>query len=124
MSYSRPSTYQLMVYAAYGFYLLLGLAWFLLSWFNNGRLNLQALFLVLVFGVQCYHRHLLTNLILGVVGLFASIFMLLQALNFAIPAAHGQSMDTISRVLITLPLVSIVASGILVFSYYKLNFKS
>ncbi len=118
---ARPSTYQVLVYVAYGFYILLGLVWFLLGFMNTpGKVNPFAFFIMLAFGLQTYYRHLLTNLILGIIGLFFSIFMmLLPALNMALqPAAKGSALP-----LMLVSVASVAFSGILIFSYLKLNFK-
>ncbi len=116
----RPSTYQVLVYVAYGFYILLGLVWFLLGILNTpSKTNPLAFFIALTFGLQAYYRHLLTNLILGIVGFFLSILILLSALNLALqPTAKGGALP-----LILISVASLGLSGILIFSYLKLNFK-
>jgi hypothetical protein len=115
--------YEVLVYVAYGFYILLGLTWFIISFMSNGRFNVQAFFLIAVFAVQAWYRHILTNLILGVISLALSIFMLLQEIEAGNLFAKGASFDGLTKALIGFSFVSIVMSIILVFSYLKLSFK-
>jgi hypothetical protein len=121
---TKPSGYQLLVYIAYGFYILLGLSWLgagLLA--KPSHINPFAILIMLVFGLQAYYRHVLTNLILGVLCLFFSIFMmLLPSLNVALqPSAKGSMPYAIPLVFVSLS--SVILAGILIFSYMKLNFK-
>ena len=120
---NRTGAYQIWVYIAYGFYFLLSLSWFLVSLFNGEPINFVAFFLTVVFGTQIYYKHLLANLIIGVITLFGSIFMLLQALNYVIPQAKTGRLEFFDKFLVAMPILSILMSGILIFSYLKLNFK-
>lgn len=123
MVQSRVSTYQVLVYLAYGFYFLLGASWFGLGMYNGGHFNSAAFFILAIFATQMYYKNLLANLILGIVGLLFSIFMLLQALNYAIPAAKKGPLPAFQQVLVAVPVVSVIMAGVLIFSYLKLNFK-
>ena len=72
----KVSGYQLLVYIAYGFYILFGLTWFLIT-LKSGQFNFTAFFIVAAFGSQVYYRHIFTNLIFGILCLVGSIFFLL-----------------------------------------------
>ena len=120
---NRTSAYQVWVYIAYGFYVLLSLSWFLVGLVKGGHTNFIALFLTIVFATQAYYKHLLANLIIGVITLFGSIFMLLQALNFVISDAKTRQLELIDKVVVSIPIISILMSGVLIFSFLKLNFR-
>ena len=121
----KTATYQKLVYVAYGFFIVLGLAWYLLGIMNDSRyIQPFSFFIVLAFGLQAYYRHLLTNLILGILALFFSIFMmLLPSLNYAIVAAQRNSFTWNAFFMIATSILSVALSGILIFSYMKLNFR-
>ena len=119
----KVTLYEILVFVAYGFYILLGATWFLMSFSGSGRFNYQAFVLTVVFAVQAYYRHRLTNLILGVLTLFLSIFMLMDVLNTFDLMAKGAVVDGFIKSLIALCFVSIILSGLLMFSYLKLSFK-
>ncbi len=119
----RTSTYQLLVYFAYGFYFLLGLTWFIMSFMNGGRFNPSAFFVVVIFGAQMYYRHLMTNLILGIITLLFSIYMFLYALNGALTSAHNGSLMLFDKLMVAMSALSIIFAGVLIFSYLKLSFK-
>jgi glycerol uptake facilitator-like aquaporin len=119
----RAGSFLKWVYIAYSFYFLLGLSWFLVSLIKGGHFNPTAFFITVIFGAQFYYKHLIANLVLGVLSLFFSIFMLLQALNMVIPAASHRQLEVFDKVIVSIPIVSLVMSGVLVFSYIKLNFK-
>ena len=104
-------------------FLLLSLSWFLMGFIKGGHVNLVAFFVSVVFGTQMYYKHLLANLIIGVITLFASIFMLLQALNYVIPDSKTRPLELFDKFLVAMPITSIIMSDILIFSYLKLNFK-
>jgi hypothetical protein len=115
--------YQALVFIAYAFYILLGASWFYMSFSGSGRFNYQAFMLAVVFGVQAYYRHRLTDLILGVLTMFLSIFMLMDVLNTFDLMAKGAVIDGFIKILLGLCFFSIIMSGILMFSYLKLSFK-
>jgi hypothetical protein len=119
----KITLYEVLTFIAYGFYILLGATWFLTSFSASGRFNYQAFTLTVVFAVQTYYRHRLTNLILGVLTLFLSIFMLMDVLNQFDLMAKGATFDGFIKSLIALCFFSIIMSGILMFSYLKLSFK-
>ena len=123
MGNKKLSFYEILVFVAYGFYMLLGLVWFLMSMFRNHEFNAQGLFIVVVFATQVYFRHRLTNLILGILTLFFSIWMLLDVVNSFNLMAKGAQMDVLSRGLMIFCVFSMIMSGILIFSYTKLSFK-
>ena len=124
MAGNRKATFfEICVYIAYGFFILLGAIWFLVNFVKTGHFNYQAFMLTAVFGIQAYFRHRLTNLILGILVLFLSVFMLLDVISEFNLMAKGAVYDALVRSLMALSLLSIALSGILIFSYTKLSFK-
>ena len=116
----KTTLYQKLVYVAYGYYLLLGGAWLLITLLSAGHFNLTAFIIVLVFGLQAYFRHLLANLIIGVVALFLSFFMLMDVLNTFDLLSKNAEFNTVARILLAMAVCSIGMAGILIFSYSKL----
>ena len=123
MDRRKLSLYEILVFVVYGFYLLLGLVWFVMSLSQTRQFNPEAFFIVVAFAAQFYYRHRLTNLILGILALFFSIWMLLDVINSFDLMAKGAHMDGLSEGLMVFCIVSMVMSGILIFSYTKLSFK-
>jgi len=119
-----PKGYERFVFIAYGFYILLGGSWLVLGLLRTHAVNPYALLVVAAFGAQLYYRHLLTNLILGVLTLFGSVMMLLEALNLMAAAQKAHTAATGAQLMVALPIVSLLLSGVLIFSFQKLNFKS
>jgi len=115
--------YEILVFIAYGFFLLLGLAWLLVSMLSGGFFNIVAFVIVAVFGAQFYFRHRVANFVIGILTLFFSIWMLLDVVNTLNLMAKGAGGDGYSRGWLWFCLVSIIMSGILMFSYTKLSFK-
>ena len=120
---TKSSRYLIYVYIAYAFYILLALLWFFMGYMNSGKANPYALFIVLVFGVQCYYRHLLTNLILGIFTLLGSIFMFLEAVQSAVLASRAGTIMFFDRFLVGMATFSLVMSLVLIFSFMKLGLK-
>ena len=123
MGNKKLSFYEVLVFVAYGYYLLLGLVWFGMSLWGGHQFNTEALFIVVVFATQLYYRHRLTNLILGILSLFFSIWMLLDVFNSFDLMAKGARIDGLSGGLIGFCFMSMIMAGILIFSYAKLSFK-
>ena len=123
MAKTKYSAYEILVFVAYGFYLLLGGAWFVMSLVQGHQLNLQALFIIIVFATQVYFKHRLTNLIVGILTLFFSIWMLLDVINSSNLMAKGAVIDGLDKGLMAFCIFSMIMSGILIFSYTKLSFK-
>lgn len=123
MPEKKAQGFQLAVFIAYGFYLLLGLSWFIIALLNGGHFNTIALGMTILFGAQYYYRHLITNLVLGIILLFMSIFMLLQSINGAVAASRAGNLLFFDKFLIGMSVTSIIMSGILIFSYIRLGFK-
>ena len=119
----KLSFYEVLVYVAYGFFLLFGLLWFLLTLSNSHVFNTQALVIIVAFATQLYYKHKLTNLILGVLALFFSIWMLLEVVSGNDTGVKHASYDGFSIGLICFFSFSIIMSAILIFSYTKLSFK-
>jgi hypothetical protein len=122
MRNQKVGGYQLLVYIAYGFFILLGLSWFLMT-LKDGHFNFMAFFIVAAFGSQVYYRHIFTNLIFGILCLVGSVFCLMEVISIFDLMAKGAQFDGLVKSLIALSLLSIVMSGILIFSYTKLSFK-
>ena len=123
MTAKKPSFYEVLVYVSYGFYILLGLVWFIMSLISNKSFNIQAFVLIAVFAIQGYYRHILTNLILGIISFALSIFMLLEVIASADLFAKNAVADGLTKSLLAFCFLSIVMSVILIFSYLKLSFK-
>ena len=123
MGKQKLSSYEVLVFVAYGYFLLLGLAWFVMSMIGNHQFNAQALFIVIAFAAQIYFKHRLTNLILGILCLFFSIWMLMDVFSSFDLMAKGAHIDGLSGGLMTFCFVSMIMSVILVFGYTKLSFK-
>jgi hypothetical protein len=115
--------FEVLVFVAYAFYILLGGTWFTMSFSASGHFNYQAFMLTVVFAVQAYYRHRLTNLILGILTMFLSFFMLMDVLNTFNLMAKGAAIDGLVKSLLGLCCLSIIMSGILMFSYLKMSFK-
>lgn len=122
MEKKKLGFYEILVFVAYGFYFLLGLVWFVMS-FMGHQFNLQALILVIAFGAQIYFKHRLTNLILGIFVLFFSIWMLMDVFSSFDLMAKNTRIDGLSGGLMAFCFLSMVMAGILIFSYTKLSFK-
>jgi len=119
MARQRVHFFQVLVNIAYGYFLLFFLTWFVMSLANSHRFNYIAFVLTAAFGLMAYFKKPMANLIAGLIFLFISIYWLLESLSGIKP---GQ-MDALDRVLISLPAITLIMSGILVFSYMRLNFK-
>jgi hypothetical protein len=111
--------YEKLVYVVYGYFILLGLAWLLASFAFGGGLNYWALLTVASFGAQAYFRKKLTNLILGVLILGASIFWSLEFISMGAKTGYDAFVNT----MLGITVASIVMAIILVFSYTKLSFR-
>jgi len=123
MGNKKLSFYEVLVLGAYGYYLLLGLVWFGMSLWGSHQFNAEALFIVVAFATQFYFKHRLTNLILGILALFFSIWMLLDVFSSFDLMAKGAHIDGLSGGLMVFCFVSMIVAGILIFSYTKLSFK-
>ena len=123
MGNKKLSFYEVLVFVAYGFYLLLGVVWFTMSLMNSHQFNTEAFFIVVVFATQVYFKHKLTNLILGILTLFFSIWMLMDVFSSFNLMAKGVHIDGLSGGLMTFCFFSMIMAGILIFSYTKLSFK-
>lgn len=119
----KITAFEILVYIAYGFYILLGATWFVISFIDWRNFNYQAFSLVAIFSAQAYFRHRLTNLILGILSLFFSIFMVLSVIDTFNLMAPNATYDALTKALLALSLCSMGMSIILMFSYTKLSFK-
>jgi hypothetical protein len=123
MGKQQLTFYEVLVFVAYGYYLLLGLVWFIMSLAGSHQFNAEAFFIIVIFSAQLYFRHRLTNLILGILSLFFSIWMLLDVFSSFDLMAKGAHIDGLSGGLMCFSFLSMVMAGILIFSYTKLSFK-
>lgn len=112
---STRSAYRVLVYIAYGYFILLSLAWLVAS-SRAGGINFTALIAFLLFSVQAYLKNRYGHLLLGIVTLAMSIFMTLQSLSFA----GSGGFDGFAKLLLSMSVVSVVLSLILLFGYIKL----
>ena len=113
------SFYEKLVFIAYGYFIVLGFAWLLASFFYGGYFNYWAFFTIAAFGAQAYFRKKLTNLILGVLVLGVGIFWSLQFIWMGSKTGY----DFFVKTMLGISVVSIIMSVILIFSYTKLSFK-
>lgn len=118
MSNNKITFYERLVYAVYGYFILVAAAWFILRFYFAGRFDPWAFCTLGIFAVQAYYRHRLTNLILGILGLAVSIFWLLE---FTALGQHG-GFNAFVDVMLGIFLLTLISSGILIFSYTKLSF--
>ena len=110
--------YEGLVFVAYGYYILLGFSWFLASFIWGGFFNYWAFATILIFGVQAYFRQKLTNLILGILTFGLAIFSALQFTWMGSKTGY----DLFVNIMLGVSILSIIISGILIFSYLKLSF--
>jgi hypothetical protein len=115
--------FEIMVYVAYAFFILLGGCWLVISFMSSRQFNPEAFTIVAIFGIQAYFHHRLTNLILGILALGFSIFMLLEVISSFDLMAKEAVFDGLVKSLMSLSVCSIIMSCILIFSYIKLSFK-
>ena len=123
MAKKKKTFYEILVYVAYGFYILLGLSWFVVSFLNGSGFNPTAFFILGAFSVQAYYQHRLTNLILGFLALFFSIYVLMGEISTFNLMGKDAVYDAFVKVTIGMLLFSMVLSVVLVFSYLKMSFK-
>jgi len=119
----KRSVFDVLVWVAYSFYILLGANRFLMSFASGGHFNYQAFVLMVVFAVQAWYRHRLTNLILGVLTMFLSFFMLMDVLSSYDLLGKNANFDGLAKSLVGMCVFSVIMSGILMFSYLKLSFR-
>ena len=124
---NKITFYEILVFVAYGFFLLLGLTWFIVSLVNHKAdsswFNPWAFIIVVAFGIQFYYRHKLTNLILGVLSLFFSIWLLMAVIEEFDLMAKGATYDSFIKGALCFGLISVIMSVIIIFGYTKLSFK-
>lgn len=119
MDKKKVTSYEILVYVAYGYFIALGLAWLILSFAWGSYFNYWAFLVILLFAVQAWYKHKLTNLILGVLALPLSIY---GALEF-FWAGGTSGFDPFVKMMIALSVVGMIMAGILLFSYMKLGIK-
>ena len=104
---------------AYGYYILLGLAFTLMAFVLWRAFNYEGFFVAVIFGVQVYFKHRLMNLLLGIPILALSIYW---ALEFMLMGGKT-GFDFFVDAMMGLSVTSIIMSVILIFGYTKLSFK-
>ena len=120
MGEHKLSLFEKLVYAAYSYYILLGLVWLIMNMVFGHYFNSYPFVVVAVFSAQAYFKHKLSNLLLGVILFFLSIYSVLEFLLMA--GKTGFSVFPV--VMMVLSALSVGFSGILIFSYMKLSFQS
>ncbi len=119
MEKKKLSAYEVLVYIAYAYFILLGSIDLVLSYLWGGVFSYLAFFVVVVFAMQAWHKHKLINLILGVLVLACSIFATLEFLA----KGHKIGFNFFVGVMSGISIGGILMGGILIFSYTKLSFK-
>jgi|GEM_PF-1133470 hypothetical protein len=102
---------------AYGFYLLVGITWVIMSFIFGHYFNYTACLVTAMFGVQAYHKNKLLDLLLGIVLLFLSVYSLFDFLVMG----DKSGFDLFVNVMAGVSFTSIIMAGLLVFSYLKLS---
>ncbi len=115
------AVYKKFVYVAYAFFILLAITWFGINFYNGQHINVIAIGVAAIFGVQIYHMNRIVNLILGIILLPVSLYMLLQFLSIGLRNPNG--FDVFDSSMSTLSFASFIFSAILMFSYLKLSFE-
>ncbi len=113
------SFYEKLVFVAYGYFILLGLSWFLGSLVWGSFFNYWASATVLVFAAQAYFRQKLTNLILGILILGVAIYWTMEFIMVGSKTGY----DFFVNFMLGVFIISIIMAGILIFSYTKLSFQ-
>ncbi len=119
MEKQKLSVYEVLVYIAYAYFILLGSIDLILSFLWGGVFSYLGFFVVAVFALQAWHKHKLLNLILGVLVLACSIFATLEFLA----KAHKIGFNFFTGVMSGISLGGILMGIVLIFSYTKLSFK-
>jgi hypothetical protein len=115
----RITVFEVLVYLAYSFYILIGLAWLTMSFVWWHAFDYRPLIIIGIFGAQAWLRHKLTNLILGILTLPICIFGTLEFIY----AGQQKGFIPFVQTMLCLSVVGIIMSGFLVFGYMKLSFK-
>lgn len=120
MEKKKFTAYEKLVFVVYGYFITVGVLWLSASLYFGGGFSYWAFSLIAVFGSQAYFRQKLTNLIIGVLVLGASIF---GSLEFA-SLGHKISFDGFISTMLGVCVTSLLMSIVLIFSYTKLSFGS
>src|SRR6201999_4466333 len=110
MSNTKPGFYHILVYITYVYFFVVGVIWFYENFKTNGNVNAIALAIMIVFIIQAYYRNKMLNLILGILGLFASVWVLLEIVagyNLFAKTAH---LDSMGKLLISFGIVDMIMS--------------
>ena len=119
MEQKRITFYEGLIYTAYSYFILLGLAWTVMSYYWGGMISYGAIMFVALCAVQAWFKNKLANLILGIITLAASIFITLEFLLKGLKSGFNVFIGSMTA----LSVLGIILSGILIFSYTKLSFK-
>jgi hypothetical protein len=117
----KTGVYQILVYIAYAYFILFSGFWLYTSFDQNHRINYVALAILIAFVAQCYFKNRIANLVIGIIGLAISIFMFLETCSTFDLFKKGAQFDLLVKSLLWACGISIVLSGILIFSYMMLN---
>jgi|GEM_PF-4033931 len=115
----KKLSYRKLVYAAYGFLILLSLSWVVAGFYAGGGINYNALIMLVIFTIQAYYNHRIANLVVGIIVLLISIFGTLHFVAWGGKAGF----DPFIYGMVGAGILSIAASIILMFSYLKMSFE-
>lgn len=116
------SPYRILVYSAYGYFILMGASWLVVNYSNNGHINIYALLMIVIFLAQAWFRNTFANLIIGIIALFMSIWTLLELVAaYHLFDKKHIAFDTVGKIFLVFAVINIIMSGILIFSYLKFN---
>lgn len=115
------SVWGRLVLIAYGFFILLGAIWFCTSWLSGHNFNPSALCVVGIYAFLAWYGNRIATLIAGVISLFFSFFMMMEVLNTFDLLSKNADFGSGAKILLALVFVSMVMSGLLIFSFMKLE---
>jgi len=113
--------YRILVYLSYLFFILFGSSWLVMSFIASNKFNFAAFFIVFVYVVQAIWRNKLANLIIGIISLFVSILFFLNMMYLYTRHSGELMASNGEKILVILGGLSIIFSGILIFSYMIFN---
>ena len=121
MNNNNPGTYRVLVFAAYGYFILLGGIWFLTALLKGGHFNITAFAIMVIFSAQAWFKNHWANLIIGVLSLFFSFYFLMEVLNSFNLLSKDSDFNVIAKVMTAMAAVCIAMSVILIFSFSKMQ---
>ena len=110
--------YEGLIFGANAYFMVIGLASFVLRLIFGGFFTYWAFSMLVVFAAQLYYKNRMINLISGILMLAASIFFSLEFMSMGYQSGFNIFIGGIAAVAI----VGILLSGALIFSYTRLSF--